>query len=89
MTKVHTHKCVGTCSQFIEIEYDSETRIISKCTIFGGCPGNTQGVSKLVVGHTLEEIHDILIGTRCGNRPTSCPNELALGIEEIQKELQR
>jgi uncharacterized protein (TIGR03905 family) len=84
MTKVYTHKCVGTCSSFIELEYDDKTEVISSCKIFGGCPGNTQGVSRLVVNRTLNEIHDLLIGTMCGRRGTSCPNELAKAIEEIK-----
>ena len=82
MNKVHTHKCHGTCSSFIEIEYD-ENDIITNCKIIGGCPGNTQGVSKLVKGRSLKDVHDILSGTMCGMRGTSCPNELAKGIEEI------
>ena len=85
MEKVYTHKCFGTCSSYIELTYN-EDDIITNCRIFGGCPGNTKGVSLLVKGRSLKEVHDILSGTMCGNRGTSCPNELARAIEEIYQE---
>lgn len=83
MTDTHRHICQGTCSKYIDITYDKETKIITDCFIYGGCNGNTKGVSALVKGRTLDEVHNILRGIKCGPRPTSCPNELALGIEEI------
>lgn len=82
MINTYRHKCQGTCSAFVDISYD-ENDIITYVLFYGGCPGNTKGVAALCVGRSLTEIRDIVKGIRCGNKPTSCPNEIALGIEEI------
>ena len=83
MLKSYIHTCRGTCSRSIRIDFDDETEVIQNVVFFGGCPGNTQGVAKLSKGKTLKEIHDILINTDCAGRGTSCPDQLAKGIEEI------
>ena len=85
MIKEYTHNCVGTCSRLVTITYDDETHLINEVKFLGGCPGNTKGVSKLCVGRKLEDVYEILNGTMCGNRGTSCPNELSKGINKILK----
>ncbi|MCR4695045.1 MAG: TIGR03905 family TSCPD domain-containing protein [Pseudobutyrivibrio sp.] len=74
-------KNTGTCSRGSHIEID-ENGIITAAEIFGGCNGNTKGVCKLVVGRDAKEIADLLRGTKCGMRSTSCPDQLALAIDE-------
>ncbi|MBQ9266010.1 MAG: TSCPD domain-containing protein [Bacilli bacterium] len=83
MQQTYTHICSGTCSRAVRIVYDDENQIIEEVEFFGGCPGNTQGVAKLSKGRSLQEVHDILIHTDCRGRGTSCPDQLAIGIEEI------
>jgi uncharacterized protein TIGR03905 len=85
MIKTYTHICKGTCSKSITIEYDSDTNKIIDIEVVGGCNGNLKGIRELVKGMDLDEVHDKLIDVRCGPRPTSCPNQLALAIEEIEK----
>lgn len=79
------YTCQGTCSKFIDVETDAEGRI-SHCQIIGGCPGNTQGVARLVIGKTPEEVKALLDGVRCGNKPTSCPDQLCRALEQLKKE---
>ena len=43
------YKTNGVCSRNIEILID-DNNIIRSCNFVGGCHGNTQGISKLVVG---------------------------------------
>ena len=83
MIKTYRHINSGTCSRSVTISYDSDSHIIEKVEFENGCPGNTVGVAKLCKGRKLEEIHDILRGTLCGRKPTSCPDQLAKGIEDI------
>ncbi|MDY2728031.1 MAG: TSCPD domain-containing protein [Candidatus Onthovivens sp.] len=83
MIKEYTHKNHGTCSQSVTITYDDETKKIISVVFNRGCPGNTQGVSKLCVGRDLVEVRDLLKGTDCGGRGTSCPNELSKAIDDI------
>ncbi len=46
--------------------------------------GNTIGVSKLVKGKKLDEVIELLKGIPCGARRTSCPDQLAIALEEIK-----
>ena len=75
----------GTCSKFIEVETDNDGRIVH-CFFHGGCSGNTQGVAKLVLGRRPDEVIGLLKGIRCGSRPTSCPDQLCMALEQLQRE---
>ncbi len=68
----------GVCSRQIEIEI--ENGLITKLEILGGCNGNLQGITKLVLNRPAQETAELLNGTRCGNRPTSCPDQIAKAI---------
>lgn len=78
---VLTFKVSGVCSREMVIEHADG--VIQKCTIIGGCPGNTQGVSRLVEGMKVEDVIKRLEGIRCGIRPTSCPDQLAKGLKQL------
>lgn len=68
----------GVCSQMIELELDGD--IIKSVEFTGGCHGNLQAVSKLVVGLTVDEACSKLEGIRCGFKPTSCPDQLCKAL---------
>ena len=73
----------GTCSR--KIIFDIENGVVTKCEFIGGCPGNTVGVSKLVIGLTPEQIIDKLEGIPCRSG-TSCPDQLAQAMKQyLQK----
>ena len=71
------------CSQEMIIELDGD--IIKKVTIIGGCAGNTLGVSKMVHGKQIDERIKRLKGIPCGMKGTSCPDQLAIALEEAKK----
>ena len=71
------------CSQEMIIEINDNK--IEKVKIVGGCPGNTIGVSHLVVGMTVDEAIEKLKGIPCGARGTSCPDQLSKALEEAKK----
>ena len=73
------------CSQEMIIELEGD--IIKKVTIIGGCAGNTVGVSNLVSGMKIDEAIKRLKGIPCGMRGTSCPDQLALALEEAKKKI--
>lgn len=75
------YKTQGTCSREIAIEL--KDGVIDSVQFTGGCSGNTQGVSALVKGMTPQEAISRLKGIRCGARPTSCPDQLALALEKM------
>lgn len=75
----------GVCSRAMEIEIDEDT--IKRVTIVGGCAGNTVGVSRLVEGMKIDEAIKRLKGIPCGSKGTSCPDQLAIALEEIKNRI--
>ena len=69
-----------TCSREIDFEVDDNNIVIS-CEFIGGCMGNTQGVARLVVGRNVDDVIKTLEGINCGNRGTSCPDQLAQALK--------
>lgn len=74
---------IGVCS--MKMIFNIENNIIKSLKIIGGCPGNTVGVSKLVEGRSIEEVIQMLKGIPCGNKGTSCPDQVATALEEYRK----
>lgn len=72
----------GVCS--IEMIFEIDKNTIKNLEIVGGCPGNTIGVSKLVIGKTIDETIKILKGIQCGKKSTSCPDQIARALEEFK-----
>jgi|WetSurMetagenome_2_1015567.scaffolds.fasta_scaffold865254_1 uncharacterized protein (TIGR03905 family) len=70
----------GVCSR--AIDFIIKDGIITNLSFEGGCRGNTQGVSKLAEGMKAEDVIRRLKGIKCGFKKSSCPDQLALAIEE-------
>ena len=73
----------GVCSSEIILEIEGD--IIKSLRIVGGCPGNTIGVSKLVQNRKIDEVIELLKDIPCGNRGTSCPDQVARALIEYKK----
>ena len=71
----------GVCSQEMRVEVDEEG-VIREMEVYGGCSGNLQGISALVKGMKAQEAIERLKGIRCGFKSTSCPDQLARGLEK-------
>ena len=78
---MYSYKTKGTCSQ--EILFDVKDNIVTDVKFIRGCAGNTQGVAKLAVGRSVDEIIDLLGGIMCRNG-TSCPDQLAKALIEYK-----
>lgn len=74
------YKPQGVCSRAIDVELDGN--IIKSVRFTGGCSGNTQGVSVLAQGMTVEEYIKRCKDIKCGMKKTSCPAQLALALEQ-------
>ena len=72
----------GTCSRMMDIEV--EDGIVKNVNLQGGCHGNLQGIAALVTGMAVEDVIARLEGIRCGHKLTSCPDQLARALKEIQ-----
>ena len=77
----------GVCSQQMRVELDDQ-HIIQRLEVLGGCSGNLQGISALVQGMKAEDAISRMEGIRCGFKSTSCPDQLAQGLENILKQAQ-
>lgn len=79
---METFKTSGVCSR--QIDFEVEDNKIKSIKFYGGCPGNTLGVSKLVVGRDIDEVISLLEGTPCRNG-TSCPDQLAKALKQYKE----
>ena len=73
----------GVCSQHIHVEVD-DNGTIHNVEFIGGCSGNTQGVARLVEGMNIQDAISRMEGIRCGFKTTSCPDQLAQALKQIQ-----
>lgn len=80
----YEYQTKGTCSS--RILFDIEDGKLKNVEYIGGCNGNLQGIGALVKGMPAQEAITRLKGIRCGGKPTSCPDQLAQGLEKILTE---
>lgn len=78
-----TYNTTGVCAK--EIKFDIQNGIVKNVKFNGGCPGNLQAISTLVEGMPAEEVIKKLKGITCGNKTTSCTDQLVNAILEQMK----
>ena len=78
------YKTKGVCAT--SIEFDVEDDIITSLHFTGGCSGNLQGISQLVVGMKVNDVIAKLEGLHCGFKNTSCPDQLATALKQYKSE---
>lgn len=83
----HTYKTQNTCSR--SIEFDLEDGIVRNIRFNGGCMGNTQGVAALAEGMRAEDVIKKCKNIQCGFRGTSCPDQLAVALENALRSEQK
>ena len=74
------YRTKGVCAR--NITFDIIDGTVTNVTFDGGCNGNTQGLSKLIEGMSVEEAIRRMEGIRCGFKNTSCPDQLAKALKE-------
>jgi len=80
----YTYKTKGTCSSQITVDLDGD--IIKSVEIVGGCNGNAKGICSLVQGMNADDVIARCKGIKCGFKPTSCPDQLALALIQAKKQ---
>ncbi len=83
MEKFIEYTPYGVCSHRIEIYIDNNR--IREVTFIGGCHGNAQGLSALLQGMEVEEAIRRLEGIDCNGKGTSCPDQLARALRQLNK----
>lgn len=82
--KNYTVNLSGVCAQAVSFSIDGEN--IYNINFYGGCPGNTLAISKLLEGTKAQRVVDVLKGNDCGGRGTSCADQLARAVETALNE---
>lgn len=75
-------KTEGVCAQ--EIEFEVENNIIKKVNFVNGCGGSLQAVGRLVEGLRVEDAVNKIKGIQCGDKGTSCPDQLAKALSNLK-----
>lgn len=81
---IFNYKPKSTCATNIKIELDGN--IIKKVEFTNGCNGNLKAISSLVEGLSIDDVEKRLKGITCGPRPTSCSDQLCLGLRNAYEE---
>ena len=76
------YKTHGTCSQLISFELEDGK--IHNVSFTGGCNGNLKGISSLVKGMKVDDVISRLEGIHCGNKSTSCPDQLCKALRAMK-----
>jgi len=76
----------GSCSREIIFSVNGED-VLTELKFLGGCSGNLQAVSRLVVGKKIDEVISALKGIQC-RHGTSCPDQLATALEDYKEKKQ-
>lgn len=69
----------GVCAR--QIDFLVENGIVRSVDFKGGCPGNLIGIKHLVEGMSVQDAIQKLAGIRCGDKTTSCPDQLAQALQ--------
>ena len=69
----------GTCSVMTKVELNP-AHTIESVEVLGGCNGNLKGMK-------AEDAIERMKGTLCGSKPTSCPDQIAITLEEALQKL--
>lgn len=70
----------GTCSVRMVLQIEDTDDSIVDFQVVGGCPGNLQGIRRLIKGMNAKDVMEKLEETRCGVKNTSCPDQLSKAI---------
>lgn len=83
MDRIFKYKPKGVCATDMTLVIDND--IIKKVQIVGGCPGNSEGVSRLCIGRNINDVINLLKDVRCGNKISSCPEQLAIALQQYKQ----
>jgi len=75
------HKLEGVCSKAVSFRVVGGK--LKDVEFFRGCPGNLRALALLLEGMKVKDAAAKLKGITCGDKPTSCSDQLARVLEKI------
>lgn len=73
----------GVCCKTMHVTIKGD--VIQNIEFLGGCDGNLKGIKALLNNMHIDEIIAKFRGITCGDKSTSCPDQLALCLMEYKK----
>jgi len=83
----HSFTPRGVCAKKIHFELEGD--LLRRLRVQGGCPGNLEGLARLADGRPAGELIELLAGLTCGDKGTSCPDQLARALGRALKRKSR
>ena len=83
--KEFTYQPKGVCSR--QLKFAIQDNKLHDVEFTGGCHGNLQGIGRLVEGMDIDEVISRVEGITCGNKSTSCPDQLAKTLQEAKENM--
>ncbi len=74
----------GTCCKTMHLEICDN--LIQNVSFIGGCPGNLEALKQLLRGMNIDEVIAKFKGITCGEKQTSCADQLALCLEQYKSQ---
>lgn len=84
MSEVIQFRPHGVCCQIMQLEIENDT--VKDAQFFGGCSGNLRGIRSLIRGMKIDDVIAKLEGIPCGDKATSCPDQLSVCLKEYKKQ---
>ena len=82
----YTYQNKGVCSRQTIVELAAD-HTIESIEVVGGCNGNLKGICSLLKGMKAVDAIARMEGTKCGPRPTSCPDQIAQALKGALEQL--
>lgn len=76
----------GVCSKLMQLKIVNN--IIKDAEFVGGCSGNLGGIKILIIDMDVNDVIRKLTNIPCGNKGTSCPDQLAIGLKQYIEQKQ-
>lgn len=78
------YKTSGTCCGVIQVAILEG--VVQDVDFFGGCPGNLEAIKQLLKGMQIDEVITKFSGIKCGEKSTSCADQLAFCLEQYKSQ---
>lgn len=77
------YRTKGTCCGLMRIAL--QDGVILDTEFIGGCDGNLKGIRNLLKGMHIDEVIAKFKGITCGDKSTSCPDQLATCLAQYKE----
>ncbi|MGN0286598.1 MAG: TIGR03905 family TSCPD domain-containing protein [Atopobiaceae bacterium] len=75
----------GVCSRAIHVALSDDGQTVEGVRFEGGCNGNLKAIGKLTKGMSVDKVVELLQGTTCGPRRTSCADQMTIALRQAQQ----